>query len=120
MSEALNKFFAAWGETDADARKAMIAEAVADGFTYSDPRSGARLSGVDATAEYVSMFSANAPGWSAQVENVSSVNDYHRARVAFGGPGPDGKVMQQSGTYFAETDAAGKLLVLAGFVGAES
>ncbi|SLN26077.1 nuclear transport factor 2 family protein [Pseudooctadecabacter jejudonensis] len=117
MDDALATFFASWGEADADARKAMIAKAIADGFTYSDPRSGGRLSGLDAVADYVGMFSANAPGWTASVDTADTVNDYTRATVAFGGKGPDGSDMIQHGTYFADTNADGKLVMLAGFVG---
>ena len=114
---SLDTFFEAWALSDASARTAKIDAAISDGFTYSDPRSGARLSGLHAVAEYVGMFSANAPGWSAKVDTSDEVNGYHRAIVAFGGTGPDGSEMVQHGTYFAETDDAGKLVLLAGFVG---
>lgn len=117
MTNALTDFFAAWGEPDAAARTALITGAVSDDFTYSDPRSGARLSGLSAVAEYVGMFSANAPGWAATVDTVDEVNGYLRAKIAFGGKGPDGSDMVQHGTYFGETDDAGKLTMLAGFVG---
>ena len=83
----------------------------------SDPRSGARLDTVGAIAEYVSMFSASAPGWTAKVVKSDEVNGYIRAVVAFGGTGPDGNEMVQHGTYFADTDNDGKLTLIAGFVG---
>lgn len=117
MDTALTTFFAAWGEADAPTRRGMIADAVTDGFTYSDPRSGARLTGLDSVADYVGMFSANAPGWTAMVEQAAEVNGYLRATVAFGGKGPDGTDMVQHGTYFGEADADGRLTLLAGFVG---
>lgn len=117
MTTALDTFFSAWSETDESARKALIAASAGDSFTYSDPRSGARLQGIDAIAAYVGMFSANAPGWSAEVESSDGCNGYCRAVVAFGGPGPNGDKMVQQGTYFAELDDDGKLVVLAGFVG---
>lgn len=117
MSDALKDFFAAWAETDAKARKALIEGALALDATYSDPRSGGRLSGATAIADYVGMFSANAPGWAAKVSEVDEVNDYLRAVVTFGGPGPDGNEMVQTGTYFTEIDQIGKLIYLAGFVG---
>ena len=117
MSDALDTFFAAWAETDADKRAAMIAEACSEGCTYSDPRSGARLTSGDAIADYVGMFSANAPGWTAKVETSDVVNGYIRAKVAFGGMGPDGSEMIQHGTYFAEANVDGKLTLIAGFVG---
>ena len=116
MSDALATFFEAWGEADAKARRALIEKSCTPDFSYSDPRSGARLGGLDAVAEYVGQFSANAPGWSATVVNADVVNGYARAIVAFGGKGPDGSEMVQHGTYFCDEDD-GKLAMIAGFVG---
>lgn len=116
MGDAINTFFDAWSTADATARAAKIAEATAVDVHYSDPRSGGRLVGQDAMAEYVGLFSANAPGWTAKVVSSDDVNGYIRAIVAFGGMGPDGSEMVQHGTYFCdETD--GKLAMIAGFVG---
>ena len=117
MSDALTTFFDAWSEADATKRASMIARSTTPDVTYSDPRSGTRLSGTDAVAEYVGMFSANAPGWTARVITTDSINGYARSAVAFGGMGPDGKEMTQHGTYFSEVDDAGKLVMIAGFVG---
>jgi len=119
MSSSLKTFFDAWGETDAGKRNAMIAGTLADGATYSDPRSGSRLKGAEIT-EYVGQFTQNAPGWSANVESSDEVNDYLRLRVAFGGKGPDGSTIVQHGTYFAELDWDGQITMLAGFVGASA
>jgi len=117
MSDALTTFFDAWSETDAKTRHGMIANATTDSFTYSDPRSGARLSGTDAVAEYVGMFSANAAGWTATTGDVTEVNGYLRASVIFSGKGPDGSEMSQTGLYFGDVDGKGRLTMLAGFVG---
>jgi len=117
MSDALNTFFSAWSETDAEARRALIDASVAEGGIYSDPRSGARLDTNAAIADYVGMFSANAPGWTATVEANDDVNGFTRARVAFGGKGPDGTEMVQHGGYFCDAGADGKLTLIAGFVG---
>ena len=117
MTDALSTFFSAWSETDATARADLIARAMAEGFTYSDPRSGARLMSLETLSDYVGQFSANAPGWTATVETTDEVNGYLRARVAFGGKGPDGTDMVQHGTYFGEQNNDGKLVLLAGFVG---
>lgn len=117
MSDALTTFFDAWGEADATKRADMIANATTPDATYSDPRSGARLTGHDAIAEYVGMFSANAPGWTAIVKSVDTVNGYIRSAVAFGGMGPDGTEMTQHGTYFSEVNDDGKLTMIAGFIG---
>lgn len=117
MSDATHTFFEAWGTADAEARSALIAQATSADVSYSDPRSGGRLTGQDAVAEYVGMFSANAPGWTASVVSADNVNGYIRAIVAFGGMGPDGTEMTQHGTYFCDQDDAGRLIMIAGFVG---
>ena len=119
MVGALDTFFDAWSKPDAAERAALIGAAMAPDASYSDPRSGGRISGLDAISQYVEMFSANAPGWTADVVNSDEVNGYARALVKFGGPGPDGQDMAQHGTYFADLDASGKITALAGFVGAE-
>lgn len=119
MTKSLDDFFAAWSETDAEARMALIAGATTTDATYSDPRSGGRLAGQEAMAEYVGMFSANAPGWTAEVVKSDEVNGYARALVKFGGKGPDGQDMAQHGTYFADLDDTGMIVALAGFVGSE-
>lgn len=116
MSDALTTFFDAWSITDASERSAKIAATCVDDVTYSDPRSGGRLTGQAAVSDYVGMFSANAPGWTATVVSSDDVNGYARTIVAFGGQGPDGSTMVQHGTYFSDTDD-GKLKMIAGFVG---
>lgn len=116
MSDAVSTFFSAWSVTDADQRKALIKEAITSETTYSDPRTGARLKGIDEISDYVGMFSANAPGWTAEVARSDEVNGYIRCVVKFGGQGPDGSEMAQHGTYVADMDGA-KIAALAGFVG---
>ena len=117
MADVIANFFAAWGETDGDARLKAIARCMSAEFSYSDPRSGDRLATMEALSDYVGMFTANAPGWTATVETSDTVNGYIRAIVRFAGPGPDGREIAQHGTYFAETDLSGRLKTLAGFVG---
>ena len=117
MSDEVANFFASWGETDDEARLKVIGECMSAKFAYSDPRSGTRLTTIEALSGYVGMFTANAPGWTARVEMSDTVNGYVRAIVRFAGPGPDGQEIAQHGTYFAETDTSGRLVTLAGFVG---
>jgi hypothetical protein len=116
MSDALITFFDAWSVTDATERSEKIAASCSPNISYSDPRSGDRLTGHAAVSDYVGIFSANAPGWTASVVSSDEVNGYARTVVAFGGKGPDGSEMVQHGTYFSDaTD--GKLSMIAGFVG---
>jgi len=116
MSDAVARFFAAWGTGDDAARLAEI-EAVCDASAiYADPRTPEPLTGPAAIASYVGMFSANAPGWTAEVIKSDRQGDCTRATVAFGGQGPDGSVMIQHGQYFAD-ETAGQITRLIGFVG---
>ncbi len=116
MSDPISTFFDAWQLESADARLAKITSAVTANIQYDDPRTPQTLIGTDALTEYVGMFSANAPGWSAKVIDSSTTAGITRANVAFGGKGPDGKEMVQLGQYFIEMD--GDLISrMVGFVG---
>ena len=116
MTTRLETFFDAWGMADDAARsKAIITVYSADG-TYADPRSPSTLVGPEAITEYVAMFSANAPGWTAKVVKTDETAGLLRATVAFGGQGPDGEQMVQHGQYFAEI-ADDKIIRMVGFVG---
>jgi hypothetical protein len=65
---------------------------------------------------YVGMFSANAPGWSAKVIKTDMVAGVTRVTVAFGGKGSDGSEQVQLGQYFVEKN--GDLVSrMVGFVG---
>lgn len=116
MSDSITTFFDAWGMTDDGARADAIASSFAANGSYADPRSPEPLNGPAAIAEYVNMFSANAPGWTAKVVNVSTCAGSHRATIAFGGMGPDGSEMVQHGQYFADMDGD-KIARMIGFVG---
>lgn len=116
MADAIAQFFTAWSMTDAQARTAAIAAAMAPGCTYADPRSGGVLTGHAAISDYVAAFSANAPGWTAKVVLSDETAHMVRATVAFAGPGPDGADMQQLGQYFA-TFTDNMITTMTGFVG---
>ena len=116
MSDAISEFFAAWQLEDNSARLEQITRAVTETVQYDDPRTPQTLTGIAALNNYVGMFSANAPGWSAKVLTSSTTANMTRATVAFGGTGPDGKEMVQYGQYFVEKD--GELISrMVGFVG---
>jgi len=116
MSDSISTFFDAWQLESADERREKIASAVNKNVQYDDPRTTSTLNGTDELADYVGMFSANAPGWSAKVIGNDTTAGMTRATVAFGGKGPDGKEMVQLGQYFVETD--GELISrMVGFVG---
>lgn len=116
MSDPISTFFDAWQLESANERLEKITSAVTADVQYDDPRTPQTVKGIDALNEYVGMFSANAPGWSAKVIGSDSTAGMTRATVAFGGAGPDGKEMVQHGQYFVELD--GDLISrMVGFVG---
>ena len=116
MSDPISTFFDAWQLEAADARLEKITSAVTANIRYDDPHTPETINGIDALSDYVGMFSANAPGWSAKVIASDTTAGMTRATIAFGGIGPDGKTMVQHGQYFVETD--GDLISrMVGFVG---
>ncbi len=117
MRDAITRFFDAWGFEDAETRASAIAESCVDTVSYADPRAPEPIIGHTALTDYVGMFSANAPGWTAQVVKSDTIAGTTRATVAFGGAGPDGKQMVQHGQYFVEAGDDGRLTRLTGFVG---
>ncbi|MCU7553779.1 hypothetical protein OCL06_04100 [Alteromonas sp. ASW11-19] len=116
MSDPISDFFDAWQIEEANERLNKIASAVAKDIQYDDPRTSDTIKGVDALSDYVGMFSANAPGWSANVVKSDTNGSVTRATVAFSGAGPDGQNKVQLGQYFVEKD--GDLISrMVGFVG---
>jgi len=116
MSDCIETFFDSWKIEESEARLAKISSAVKKSICYSDPRAPETLIGIDALNNYVGMFSANAPGWSAKVVKSDTVADVTRVTVEFGGIGPDGSNKAQLGQYFVEKE--GDLVSrMVGFVG---
>ena len=116
MDTLISAFFDAWSITDAENRAAKIASAVSDSIQYDDPRTPATITGISKLADYVGMFSANAPGWTAKLVKADSIAGTTRATIAFGGMGPDGKEMVQLGQYFIEYKDE-KISRMVGFAG---
>lgn len=116
MSDAIANFFGAWEIADADTRLAKIKGAVTENVTYDDPRTPETVNGIDALSDYVGMFSANAPGWTASVVKSDTIANVTRATVAFGGKGPDGSEHVQLGQYFVETNGE-RITRMVGFAG---
>ncbi|MBD3678654.1 MAG: nuclear transport factor 2 family protein [Rhodobacteraceae bacterium] len=113
MSEAIETFFAAWGETDPEAQERLIDGAASGTFYYADPNTPQPLHSLSEFLDYVTAFSANMPGAGARVATVSQHHDHARATVEFT---RDGAVMMR-GQYFADLDAAGKIERMVGFAG---
>ncbi len=116
MTDPIDTFFDAWQLEAGDERLERITRSVTPDVIYVDPRTPQPVSGIDALNQYVGMFSANAPGWTARVVASSTIGGATRATVAFGGKGPDGTDQTQLGQYFIEFD--GELISkMTGFVG---
>ena len=119
MADRISTFFNAWRIESSDERLRQINSAVIDTIEYDDPRTPQTLKGINALNEYVGMFAANAPGWSARVVGTDTTAGVTRATVAFGGKGPGGNEVTQIGQYFVETE--GNLISrMVGFVGTGS
>ena len=116
MSDSISTFFSAWQLESAEERLTTIQQAVVPAISYVDPRTPEPISDIGALSEYVGMFSANAPGWSAKVVGSDTIGGMTRATVAFGGMGPDGTEQVQLGQYFVETEG-GLISRMVGFVG---
>lgn len=116
MSDCITTFFDAWQMEETEARLAKLISSVTETIHYDDPRTPETVNGIPALNNYLGMFSANAPGWSAKVIKTDTVAGVTRATVAFGGMGPDGSEQVQLGQYFVEKD--GDLVSrMVGFVG---
>lgn len=116
MSDCITIFFDAWQIEDAGTRLAKLNSSLAETIQYADPRTPETVNGIAALNNYVGMFSANAPGWSAKLIKADTVAGVTRVTVAFGGMGPDGSEQVQLGQYFVEKE--GDLVSrMVGFVG---
>jgi hypothetical protein len=104
VSDCTTNFFEAWQIDEAEARLAKITSAVTENISYNDPRTPETINGIAALSDYVGMFSANAPGWSAKVVKSDTIANVTRVTVAFSGMGPDGTEQVQLGQYFLEKD----------------
>ena len=104
MSDCITTFFEAWQIEEAESRLAKLNSSVTEAIQYDDPRTPETVNGIAALNNYVGMFSANAPGWSAKVIKADTVASVTRVTVAFSGMGPDGSEQVQLGQYFVEKD----------------
>ncbi len=116
MSDCITIFFEAWEIGDADSRLAKLIASVTEAISYDDPRTPETINGISALNNYVGMFSASAPGWSAKVVKTDVVVGVTRVTVAFGGKGADGSEQIQLGQYFVEKEGD-RISRMVGFAG---
>ena len=111
MTDAINRFFAAWGDSDRDSRAALVRSAVSDSFRYADPHAPEPITSVDGMLQFLEQFP---PGASAKViEPMDSHHGHVRANVTFDFEGGNSMV----GQYFADLDDDGKIVRIVGFPG---
>ncbi len=113
VKEIVDSYIAAWNETDADKRRALIEKCWADAATYTDPM--ADISGREALGEAIVQFHQQMSG--ARIV-VSSGLDEHHDRVRFGW-----QLLQEDGSVRVEgidvgrVDGDGRLTSIVGFWG---
>ena len=95
MTDQIDTFFSAWQLESREDRLERITNTVAPSIVYVDPRTPEPITSIAALSEYIGMFSANAPGWSAKVVVSDTIAGITRATVAFSGKGPDGTKQTQ-------------------------
>ena len=115
MVQSLQDFFTAWTEPDAATRDGLIKGAIAPEFSYIDPRTEAPITEADAICAYVGQFLPNCPPGAKVIggDPVDEKLGHARATVHF----VMSEEMRQTGQYFADLDAAGKIVRLIGYVG---
>lgn len=113
MTDKIQDFFDAWGMSGDQSRQAAINASVSPDVIYCDPRTPEPICGPGPLADYLSMFSQAAPGASAKVVKSDTSHAHARVTVAF--RMADG--MEQLGQYFVQTDDAGNITAMSGFVG---
>ena len=108
------RYFAAWNETDAVRRRALIAETYAEGARYVDPMlEGKGHEGIDAMIAAVhERFPAHVFRLATDVDGFGSY-----LRFSWDLVGPDGSVAAK-GSDFAVVDTTGRLASVTGFLDA--
>ncbi|MGY1639942.1 nuclear transport factor 2 family protein [Geodermatophilus sp. SYSU D00703] len=112
-SQAVERYAAAWGETDAAARRTLLESCWAEDGVYCDPLN--RVEGRDALSAMIGSFHDGNPG--ARIDVVSGVDQHDGyLRFAWRMSAPDGSVALE-GIDFGELDGAGALRRIVGFFG---
>lgn len=114
IADVVTAYMAAWNETDATRRQALLAQCWSDDGVYVDPN--VALAGRDALAGHIAKVQACRPG--AQLEFMSGIDVHHdvlrflwrlvRAdgscgdvSIDFGGVGADGRLVKIVGFFGA-------------------
>ena len=110
-SELIDTYIAAWNETDAERRRALIAAAWAKGAHYLDPvLQGEGHDGIDAM---IAQVQARFPGH--RFRRTGAVDAHHDCVRFTWELGPEGGPAAVRGTDFAQIDADARLRSVTGF-----
>jgi hypothetical protein len=112
MTDLLERYLATWNETDADARRALLAEHWAEDASYTDPL--VRVSGRDAIDVTIAAVQAQFPGF---VFAPGGSFDAHHDQARFTWTlGPAGGEAPVAGCDVVRTDADGRIATVLGFL----
>jgi hypothetical protein len=113
IATVLDAYIASWNETDADRRRALVAETFTDDASYLDPLMSG--DGTDGIAAMIGAAQGQFPGCRFE---LSAGPDAHNDRVRFAWRliGPDGCAPVGAGVDFATTAEDGRLRSVTGFL----
>ena len=108
----VQRYLAAWNETDPEARRAAVAEVFSDDVRYTDPMVDVR--GAEALAATIGAVQTQFPGF---VFRLAGPVDAHHDQVRFTWElGPEGAEAPIVGSDVALLDADGRISAVLGFL----
>lgn len=112
MSDLLERYLACWNETDADARRDLIAKTWAEDATYTDPMVDVR--GRDELDATIGAVQAQFPGFVFSA--VGPVDAHHQQARFSWGLGPADTEPLVIGFDVVALDDAGRIVTVLGFL----
>jgi hypothetical protein len=111
-TDLADRYLAAWNETDADARRALLDQVFTEDVTYTDPLADvAGRNGLDAA---IAAVQAQFPGW---VFRLAGPADAHHDQMRFTWHlGPEDGEPPITGSDVAVTDGDGRIRTVLGFL----
>ena len=114
IADVVTAYMAAWNESDAKRRQALLAQCWSDAGVYVDPN--VSLTGRDALAGHIAKVQASRPG--ARLEFMSGIDMHHNMlRFLWRLVRADGSCGETS-IDFGEIGPDGRLVKIVGFFGA--
>lgn len=113
MSDLIDRYLACWNETDAEARRALLAEHWSADADYVDPM--IEVSGLEALDATIAAVQAQFPGFVFSVAGAPLDGHHDVARFGWG-LGPAGAEPPIVGFDVVQTDADGRIVRVLGFL----